>query len=145
MRVFSWPEARPGRRDPARGFRSGLFKNTHNLRLKLRKFHGEHVAAGMEDEIEARWKQAGVAAQSLSHAALDAVTFVRLADYLADGEADARPRRKRRIGTGRRLRGQKPAHGRGLPLTRSRVGALKVGVLAQTRSRQRLVLSWPGR
>ena len=67
-----------------------MFQNTHNLRLKLRKFHGEHAAARMEDEIEAGGQQIDVAAQSLAHAALDAVALVSLAQHFAHGEADAR-------------------------------------------------------
>ena len=70
---------------------SGLFKNTHNLRLKFRKFEGQHVAAGMEDEIETDRQQIDVAAQSLAHAALDAIAFVGFAQNFAHCEADARP------------------------------------------------------
>jgi hypothetical protein len=64
-----------------------LLKDTHNLRLKFRKFDGEHDAARMEDEIEALRQQVDVAAQGLAHAALDAVALMRLAQHLARGEA----------------------------------------------------------
>ena len=72
---------------------SGLFKDTQNLSLKLREFHGEHDAAGVQDEIEARGQEIDVAAQRLAHAALDAVALVGLADHFAYSEADARSSR----------------------------------------------------
>ena len=116
----------------ARRLGPGLLKNTHNLRLKFREFHGEHDAAGMKDQIEARGQQIHVAAQGLAHAALDAVALMGLAQHLARGEADARPQPEQ-LAPSVRLRRQKPAHGCGLPLAAGRIGALIVGVLAQAR------------
>ncbi len=69
-----------------------LLKDTHNLRLKFRKFDGEHRAAGMQDQVEAAGQQVQMAAQGLAHAALDAVALMRLAQHLARGEPDARTR-----------------------------------------------------
>ena len=65
-------------------------KNTHNLRLKFRKFQGEHNAPGMKDEVAALGKQIHMAAEGFFHAALDAVALVRLAQDLAGGETHAR-------------------------------------------------------
>jgi hypothetical protein len=39
----------------------GLFKDTRNLALKLREVHGEHDAARVQDEIEARGQEIDVA------------------------------------------------------------------------------------
>lgn len=124
---------------PARRLGGGLFKDTQNLALKLRKVHGEHDAARMKDEIAAWRQEIDVATESLAHAALDAIAFVGLADDLADRETDARCRWSARISHD--LRGEEPAHGRGLPLAAGGVGALIIGVLAQARARQRLALS----
>jgi len=44
----------------------------------------------MEDQIAALRQQLHMAAQSLSHAALDAVAFMGFAQDLANGEAGAR-------------------------------------------------------
>ena len=71
-----------------------LLKDTHNLRLKFREFHGEHGAARMEDQIAALGQQIHMAAQGLAHAALDAVALMRLAQHLAGGEPDARACRR---------------------------------------------------
>ena len=68
----------------------GLLKDTHNLALELRKFHRENSAARVQDEVEARGQKIDMAAQSLAHAALDAVALVSLAHDFAYGEADAR-------------------------------------------------------
>ena len=127
-----------GRLGSARRLGPGLFKDTHNLRLKLHKFHSEHIAARMEDQIEALGQKVDVAAQSLAHAALDAVALVSLAQHFADGEADARRGRSAGARFAGRLRRQKPAHGCGLPFAAIRVGAQIVGMFAQARSRQRL-------
>jgi hypothetical protein len=62
-----------------------LSQDTFNLRLKFREFHGQYAAPGMEDQIAALRQQVHVAAQGLSHAALDAVAFMRLAQHLARG------------------------------------------------------------
>jgi hypothetical protein len=112
----------------------------------LREFDGEHCATRVKDDVKTWRKQIDVAAQSFAHAALDAIALSGFAQHFANGEADARrcesPRLTCHIGN---LRSQKPAPGRGLPLAGSRIGALIVGVLAQTRSRQRSALSWPGK
>jgi|GEM_PF-7009537 len=75
-------------------------------------------------------------AQNIPQPALDAIALVRLADYLADGKTDAR--------TGRfALRRQEPAHRSGPTLaTRSRIGTLKICMLAQSRPSQRLANLW---
>ena len=109
-------------------------KDTHNLRFKFRKFEVEDRSAGMEDEIAAQRQQGDVAAQGLSHAALDAIAFMGFAQDLAGGEADARicwvvsashlPRR------------EEPAHGRGLTFAAGGIGALIVCVLLQARAGQ---------
>jgi hypothetical protein len=111
-------------------------KDTHNLRFKFRKFDGEDGTARMEDEIAAQRQQVYVAAQGLAHAALDAVAFMGFTKDLAGGEADARGCLAGRgvVGGGWRLRGQKPGHGRGLPLAAGRIGALIVGVLLEARA-----------
>jgi hypothetical protein len=44
----------------------------------------------MEDQVATRRQQVQMAAQGLSHAALDAVAFMGLAQNLAGCEADAR-------------------------------------------------------
>ena len=116
----------------------GLFKDTQNLALKLREVHGEHDAARVKDEIEARGQQIDVAAEGLTHAALDAVALVSFADDFADRETDARSRRSSRALND--LRGQEPAHGSGLALAAGSVGAKVVSVLAQTRVRQSFAL-----
>jgi hypothetical protein len=66
-----------------------LLKNTYNLRFKFRKFEGEDRAAGMKDQVAALRQHVHVAAQSLSHAALDAVAFMGFTQNLTGGEADA--------------------------------------------------------
>ena len=57
----------------------------------------ENSAAGMEDEIAALRQQVDVAAQSLSHAALDAIAFMGLAQHLAGGEPNAWGRRSAQL------------------------------------------------
>ena len=69
---------------------SCLCKDTHDLVLKFRKFHGEHHAARMEDQIEAGRQQIDVTAQRFAHAPLDAIAFMSLAHDFARGESDAR-------------------------------------------------------
>jgi len=124
------------------GLGLGLLKDTHNFALKLREFHREDGPARMEDEIKARGQKIDVAAQSLAHAALDAVALVSLAHDFAYGKADAR-----RSGSTRafsclrgclRRRRKKPAHRSGMPLAAGSVGAQIVGVLAQAGVRQSL-------
>jgi hypothetical protein len=120
----------------------GLLKDTHNFALKLREFHRQDSAAWMQDEIEARWQKIDVSAQSLAHAALDAIALVSLTHDFADGKADAwRGRSKRAFsclrGCLRRWR-QKPAHRSGMTLASSSVSAQIVGVLAQAGVRQGL-------
>jgi hypothetical protein len=128
------------------GLLLGLLKDTQNLPLKLREIHGEDDAARVKDEIEARRQKINVAAESLAHAALDAVALVGLADDLADSEADARGNRSSRALKGLRgdLRGKEPAHGSGLALAAGSIGAQIVSVLAQARIRQSLALGWLG-
>jgi hypothetical protein len=92
-------------------------------------------------------KQIDVAAQDFAHAALDAIAFVRLAQNLADGKADARAWRQRmvamvfrtvsRIG-GIWLRGEKPTHGCGLPFAGGRIYALEIRMFTQTRPGKRM-------
>jgi hypothetical protein len=94
----------------------------------------------VKDEIEARWKEIDVAAQSLAHAALDAVALVGLAHHFADGETDARRGGKICGFSFVRLRREEPAHRGGLVLAAGCVGAHIVGVLAQARARQALTL-----
>ena len=76
----------------ARGFNGGLLKDTYNLGLKLRKFHGEHAAAGMKDEIGAGWQQVDMTAKRFSYATLNAVALVGFAEHFAHREADSRGR-----------------------------------------------------
>ena len=123
----------------ALGIGLGLFKNTHNLRLKLRKFHGKHVAARMEDEIHSHGQQVGVAAQGLAHAALDAIALVGFAHHFAHSEPDAR--RRRNLGAGYRLWREEPTHRSRLPFTARGVGAHKIGVLTQPCTSQCLASS----
>jgi len=78
-----------------------------------------------------------VAAQSLFHAALDAVALMALPMTLpavrpTRGPPGTRLRKRRESA------GQEPAHGGGLTFTASRISALIVSVLAQTRSGERL-------
>src|SRR5215469_868677 len=73
----------------ARGIRPCLIQDTHDLGFKFREFDCEHGTPGMEDQIDAGGDQAGVAPQGFAHAALDAVTLVRLAEHAACGEAYA--------------------------------------------------------
>jgi hypothetical protein len=65
-------------------------KNTHNLSFKFPKFDGENGAAWMEDEVAALGQQVDVAAQSLAHAALDAIALMGFAQDLAGSEANPR-------------------------------------------------------
>ena len=67
-----------------------LMKNTHNLGFKFRKFESEDGSAWMEDQIAALRQQLHMAAQRLSHPALDAIAFVGFTQNLADGKANAR-------------------------------------------------------
>jgi hypothetical protein len=99
----------------------------------------------MKDEIETVRQETDVMAESLTHAALDAVALMGFAQHLADSEADAR--RAPRMGTCAfsGLRRQKPAHVGGLPLAAGSVRTKEVGTLAQTRARQRLALAGLGR
>ena len=83
-----------------------LVKNTQNLCFKFREIYGENRSARMKDEVTAGGKQIRMAAKRLAHAALDAITIVRLAENFACSKSDAR----RRCVTCRVLRGQKPAH-----------------------------------
>jgi hypothetical protein len=131
------------------GLLPGLLEDTHNLALKLREFHSEDGAARVQDEIEARGQKIDVAAQSLAHAALNAIALVSLAYDFAYGKADARRGGSERAlsclrgclrGWLRRRR-QKPAHRSGVPLASGSVSAQIVGVLAQTGVRQSLALS----
>src|SRR5262249_23415689 len=116
-----------------------LFKDTHDLGFEFREFHGEHHAARMEDEIAASGKKIDVAAQDLAHAALDAVTIMSFAQHLAGSKPDAG--RCRLTAIHLCLWCEEPAHGCGLTLTRRGVGALVVGVPAQTHTCDRLALS----
>ena len=117
-------------------------QDTHNFRFEFHEIHGHHKAAGMKDEVETLGKQVDVQAHNLAHPALDPVAFVRFANDLADGEADARTRRQLGARIGGRLRGQKPAHGGGWALAACGIGALVIGVLAQARPSQRQRLCW---
>jgi hypothetical protein len=88
----------------------------------------------MEDEIAAFGQQAGVTAKGLTHAALDAVAFMRFSDNFAGCEADARAGKV--LICLRLLRGKEPAHRSGLAFATSCVGALIVGVLGEARTGQ---------
>ena len=125
----------------------GLFKDTQNFPVKLREVDGEHDAARVQDEIEACGQELDVAAKSLAHAALDAVALVGLADDFTDSEADARRgwRGSAISGLLDGLRREEPAHGSGLALAGSSVGAHVVGVLAQARVHQSFTLGRLGR
>jgi hypothetical protein len=108
-----------------------LVKDTHQFRIEFCEIDGQKRAAGMQDQIEALGQQIDVAAQCFSHAPFDAGALVGLAYNLADGESDARSIRQQLAAiSGNRLWGQKPAHGRRLPLARSRVSALVVRMFA---------------
>ena len=119
-------------------FGLSLLKDTHNFAFKLREFHREDGAARMQDEIEARWQKIDVAAQSLAHAALDAIALVSLAHDFAYGEADARRSGSKRAFS--YLCREKPAHRSGMPLAAGSVSAQIVGVLAQAGVRQSLAM-----
>ncbi len=45
----------------------------------------------MQDEIAARGQQIGMPAQDFAHAALDAISFMGLAEHFACGQTDSRP------------------------------------------------------
>ena len=111
-----------------------LMKNTHNLRLKFRKFKGEYKPPGMQDEIESRGQHVSMAPQCLAHPPLDAVAFMRLTEYFSRSKSHTRPDRQWRPGVCGSLPGQKPAHGRGLPLAASGIRALIIGVPLQALS-----------
>jgi hypothetical protein len=104
-----------------------LLENTHNLGFEFREFHGQHHAARMKDQVAAGGQQIDVTADGLSHAALDAIALVRLAQHFSGSEAGAR--RARGIAAGR-LRREKPAHRGRLPFARCLIGALVIGVFA---------------
>jgi hypothetical protein len=118
------------------GFGLGLLKDTDNLTLKLREFHGEDRAPRVQDEIETRRQKIDVSAQDLAHAALDAIALVGFAYDFANGEADARRGWSECFFS--RLRRQKPAHRGRMPFAAGSVSAQIIGVLAQARVRQSL-------
>jgi hypothetical protein len=60
-----------------------LFKDTHDLSLKFRKFDRKHRTPRMQDQIETPGKQLHMASQRLAHPPLDAVALVRLAQHFA--------------------------------------------------------------
>ena len=66
----------------------GLFENTQNLCFKFPKFHGEHRAPRMKNQVAAFREHLCVAAQSFSHAALDAIALMRFAENFASSEPD---------------------------------------------------------
>ena len=74
----------------ARGLASGLVKDTHNLILKFREFQRQHNAPWMQDQIEAGREHFDMTPQHLAHAPLDAIAFMRFAEYLACGEPHTR-------------------------------------------------------
>ena len=98
----------------------------------------------MKDEIATLGQKVHVAAQGLSHAALDAVAFMGLAQHLARGEADTRSYWVvwGAVSASRLLRGKEPAHGGGLALAAGGIGALIAGVLPQARVGQGLTGGW---
>jgi hypothetical protein len=115
-------------------------KETHDLCFKFGEFEGKDDAARMQDEVEAPGQQIDMAAESLSHAALDAIAFMGFAQHFADGETNARA-----CGlAGERLGSEKPAHGRGLAFAGGGVGALIIGVLPQAQRRERGARGWLG-
>jgi hypothetical protein len=122
----------------ARGLGACLLKETHNLGFEFGEFEVKDDAARMQDEVEARGQQIDMAAEGLSHAALDAIAFMGFAQNFAGGEAHTRACG---LGGGR-LRRQKPAHGRGLAFAGGGVGALKIGVFPQAHRRERWARGW---
>ncbi|HWE83606.1 MAG TPA: hypothetical protein VG267_01585 [Terracidiphilus sp.] len=125
------------------GFSTGLSEDTHDLGFQFREIEGKDGAPGMQDQIGGRGQQIDVAAEGFTHAALDAVALVCFAKDFADSKADARAAR---IGCGAGR--EEPAHEGGLVLARSGVGALEVGVTAQTERDEGLFvrgsLGWGG-
>lgn len=109
-----------------------LFEDAHDLRFQLSEIDRKQAAARMKYQVEALGKQVYMPAQGLSHAPLDAVAVMRLAQRLPRGDPNAR------AAGARSLRGKEPAHGCGLAPAAGRIGALVVGVLAQTCACQRL-------
>jgi hypothetical protein len=75
----------------------GLTKDTQNLSLKFHKIHGHHRTPWMQDEVDTVWKLMQVVADSLAHAALDTVAFMRFAQYLSRCEPDARAGNRRGV------------------------------------------------
>jgi hypothetical protein len=137
---YSWPWRRVwlrwgNNRHPLR-FDICLVKDTHNLRLKFRKFYGENETAGMKDQIASLGQQINVAPQCFSHATLDPIALVSFANYFAGRKTNARRGSVMRIIY--LSWSQKPAHRRGLPLAPGRIGPLIVGVLLQAQTCQRL-------
>jgi hypothetical protein len=87
-----------------------LMKNTHNLRLKFRKFKGQHKPPGMQDQIESSWQHVSMTPQRLAHTPFDAVALVGLAEHLARSKSHTRPSRQCGPCVSGSLPGQKPAH-----------------------------------
>src|SRR5438309_11846881 len=85
----------------------------------------------MEDEIGVGRQQIEMAAKCLSHAAFDAIAFVRFTNDFADGEANAGAGWASARWLKFRLRREKPAHRRGLALAACGVCGLIVRMLAQ--------------
>jgi len=85
-------------------------KNTHNLRLKFRKFKRQYKPPGMHYQIESRGQHVDMAPQSLAHAPFDSVAFMGLAENLSRGKAHTRPSRQCSPRISGSLPGQKPAH-----------------------------------
>src|ERR1700679_56203 len=99
-------------------------KDTHNLGLKFPEFKRHDKPPRMENQIEPRREQIHMAPESLAHAPLDAIAFMRLAEHFACGQSHARSGGEWSSGIGWTLPRHKPAHRRGLMLAAARIGAL---------------------
>jgi hypothetical protein len=115
-----------------------LMEDTHNLSFKFPEFDGHHKPSRMQDEIEPRREQIHMPPQSLAHAPLDAIAFMRFAQHFARGQTHARPGRERSTGVGWPLPRHKPAHRCGLTFAADRIGTLIVGMSLQAHAGQRL-------
>ena len=115
-----------------------LMKDTHNLSFQFPEFECHHKPPRMQNEIEPRRQQIHMPPQSLAHAPLDAIAFMRFAQHLARGQTHARPGSQRSSGIWWPLPRHKPAHRCGLTFAAARIGTLIVGMSLQAHACQRL-------
>ena len=115
-----------------------LMKDTHNLSFKFPEFECHHKPPRMQNEIEPRREQIHMSPQSLAHAPLDAIAFMRFAQHFAGGQTHARPGSEPSPGIGWPPRRHKPAHRRGLTFAAARIGTPIVGMSLQAHACQRL-------